>query len=319
MSALEPASASGSSASAGEAPKGIVILGCPRSGTTLLRRVLDAHPNIACPPETYLLSGAARFLHADRFAAGLRIGVLDGLAFAGFEQDEILARLRRFAFGFFEDYAAKAGKPRWAEKTAFDAFHLGPIHQLCAGHVKFICIQRHGMDVAASMRDLVEKTGGYVDELQPYLRRYPQPLEAFAHAWVDTASAVADLAEADPDAISLRYEDLSADPLVEFRRVFEFLGETWEDSLLAEALSETGKVGFGDWKTYARGAIDRSSVGRWKTLGSPVQAMLAEVCNPTLERLGYERVDAEAPDPEGARRRYEFGLMINRMKRDKAD
>ncbi|MCA9663328.1 MAG: sulfotransferase, partial [Myxococcales bacterium] len=38
--------------SAGRSP-GIIVLGAPRSGTTLLRRLLDAHPNIACPPETY--------------------------------------------------------------------------------------------------------------------------------------------------------------------------------------------------------------------------------------------------------------------------
>ena len=55
---------------------GIVVLGTPRSGTTLLRRLLDAHPNIACPPETYVLSGAARFLHEETFAQGLKIGTL---------------------------------------------------------------------------------------------------------------------------------------------------------------------------------------------------------------------------------------------------
>ena len=55
------------------AKRGVVIIGTPRSGTTLLRRILDAHPAIACPPETYLLSGAARFLHEESFAQGLKI------------------------------------------------------------------------------------------------------------------------------------------------------------------------------------------------------------------------------------------------------
>jgi protein-tyrosine sulfotransferase len=298
---------------------GIVVLGSPRSGTTLLRRVLDAHPNIACPPETYLLSAAARFLHEDRFAAGLRIGVLDGLSFAGFDEDEVLARLRELVFGFLREYAERAGKPRWAEKTAFDAFHIERIRRLVEGHVVFVCLQRHGLDVALSLGDLVDKTGGYVEELHEYLRRYPEPHEAMARAWVETANAVAELAETDAAAISLRYEDLTANPEAELRRVFEFLDEPWDDELLARALSDTGKLGFGDWKTYAKAEIDRSSVGRWKSLPAPVVAKLAHICNPTLRRLGYAAVEVEDEDEDedAARRRYELGLLLNRMKRDK--
>jgi hypothetical protein len=299
---------------------GIIVLGSPRSGTTLLRRILDAHPSIACPPETYLLSAAARFLHEDQFAAGLRIGVVDGLSFAGFDEPEVLGRLRALTFGFMRDYADRVGKPRWAEKTAFDAFHLPAIRRLCEGHVKFVCIHRHGLDVALSLGDLVAKTGGYVEELHAYVRRHPEPLEAMARAWIDTATAVADLAESSEHAISLRYEDLSADPAAQMRRVFEFLDEPWDDEVIGRALAGTGQVGFGDWKTYARAKVDRSSVDRWKALPGPVQAKLAQICNPTLERLGYERIGARVEDQESdddaeaARRRYEFGLLLNRMK-----
>ena len=93
-----------------------LLIGPPRSGTTLLRRILDAHPRIASPPETYLLSAAARFLHEERFAHGLRIGVLSGLAFAGFDEAEVLARLRALVLGFLDDHARARGKPRWADR-----------------------------------------------------------------------------------------------------------------------------------------------------------------------------------------------------------
>ena len=33
----------------------IFIIGCPRSGTTLLRVILDSHPNICCGPETHIV------------------------------------------------------------------------------------------------------------------------------------------------------------------------------------------------------------------------------------------------------------------------
>lgn len=308
-----------------DARPGIVVLGAPRSGTTLLRRLLDAHPNIASPPETYLLSAAARFLHRDKFAAGLEIGVLSGLAFAGFEEAEVLERLRHFVFGFLEEHAARSGKPRWAEKTAFDAFHVPQIRALCSGHVRFVCVSRHGLDAAASLAELVDKTGGYVEELHPYVRRHREPLVGLAHAWVDAASAVADVAEGEADAISVRYEALVEDPATTLRALFEALDEPHDDALVGEvlvtALGQEGKLGFGDWKTYAKGAIDRSSVERWRSLPRPVQAQLAEICNPTLTRLGYAPVDAASPDQDAAtaRKRYEFGLRVNRMKAQKAD
>lgn len=294
---------------------GIVVLGTPRSGTTLLRRLLDAHPNIACPPETYVLSGAARFLHEESFAQGLKIGALVGLSYAGFEDAEVLARLRRFAFGFFEEHAAKAGKARWAEKTAFDAFHVRAIRRLCRGHVKFICLHRHGLDVAASLGELAEKTGGYVEELHRYITRYPQPLEAFAHAWVDTANAIEDLADEEDDALSIRYERLTEDPQGVLEEVLAFVGEPHEDGLVERALGSSENVGFGDWKTYARSKVDTRSVARWKSLPAASQKMLAAVCNPTLERLGYENVSIDDED-EDARRRYELGLLLGRLKKE---
>ncbi len=295
---------------------GIVILGTPRSGTTLLRRLLDAHPAIACPPETYVLSGAARFLHEETFAQGLRIGAMVGLGYAGFEEDEVLGRLRRFAFGFFEEHAGKAGKARWAEKTAFDAFHVPAIRKLCQGHVKFICLHRHGLDVACSIAELVEKTGGYVEELHRYVTRYPQPYEAYARAWVDTTTAIEDLAQDEDGAMSIRYERLAADPQAVLREVLTFVDEPWDEGIVERALGSTSSVGFGDWKTYARAKVDTQSVERWKKLPRAVQTMLAEICNPTLKRLGYETVPTDDDDDEDARRRYELGLLLGRLKKD---
>ncbi|MEX1363977.1 MAG: sulfotransferase [Nannocystaceae bacterium] len=299
-----------------EAP-GIVVVGTPRSGTTLLRRILDAHSSISCPPETYLLSAAARFLHEERFASGLRIGVLSGLSFAGVEEEQVLARLRELVFSFLRDHARAQGKPRWAEKTAFDVFHLDAIRRVVGGHVRFVCIQRHGLDVACSMRDLVDKTGGYVQELHRYLQREPDPLAALSHAWVDTAGRVAALVAEDPLAIGVRYEELVRDPEGVMRRVLEHVGEPWEEGLVQRALGDTGRLGFGDWKTYARGGIDSSSIDRWKSEPEPVIERMAEICNPRLVELGYPAVEAAPIDDADARRRYQMGLMLQRMKANK--
>lgn len=299
------------------AAPGIVILGPPRSGTTLLRRILDAHSAIACPPETYALSAAARFLHEETFDHGLRIGALVGLGYAGIEEAEVLSRLRAFVFGLVADNAKRQGKARWAEKTAFDAFHVPAIRKLCEGHVRFVCLQRHGLDVACSIADLVEKTGGYVQELHHYVQRHPQVLHAYAHAWVDAATHIADLADQDDNAIAVRYEDLVADPEAVTKRILAHVGELWEDGLIARALQDSSQVGFGDWKTYGRKRVDTRSVDRWKKIPQPARPALAEICNPLLRRLGYPPVQSDAVDDDEARRRYELGLMLGRIKTPK--
>lgn len=298
---------------------GIVILGTPRSGTTLLRRILDAHPNIACPPETYVLSGAARFLHEDTFSRGLQIGALTGLGYAGFSEADVLGRLRQFAFSFLDDHAAKAGKKRWAHKTAFDAFYVERIQRICAGHVHFVCLKRHGLDVVGSLHELVDKTGGFVEELHRYVRRYPEPLVAYAHAWVDTATAIAKLVHAEPKAMSVGYEELAEDPARVVKGILQFVGEPWDDALLDRALTDASSVGFGDWKTYSKRKIDTSSVERWRKLPVSTQQVLAQICNPTLELLGYPPVVIADGDDEDARRRYELGLLVNRMRAAKAE
>ena len=70
---------------------GIVVLGAPRTGTTLLRRLLDGHPDICCPGETFLLTSAARFLRPDYVSEGIEYGVLGGLAAAGLPREQALA------------------------------------------------------------------------------------------------------------------------------------------------------------------------------------------------------------------------------------
>jgi protein-tyrosine sulfotransferase len=292
---------------------GIVILGAPRSGTTLLRRLLNAHPNIACPGETYLLSSCARFLRSDRLADGANMGVLSGLNFAGFERDLVLGELREFAFSFLRRYAEQQGKARWAEKTAIDVFYLEEIEALCGDQVQFVCLSRHGLDVAASCEELVATNGAIPLELHDYVRGNNKPLEAYCEAWVHATRSMLDFAERHSDnSIVCRYEDLVVDPEAVLRRIFSQLDEQWDDGLLQRALSGTDNPGFGDWKTYRSGEVLGSSVGRWKSLSPPVVARLAGIVNDTLTDAGYEAVAVEpaATDDAEAQRRYELGLLI---------
>ena len=292
--------------------QGIVVLGCPRSGTTLLRRLLDAHQNIACPGETCLLSSAARFLRSEVVSDGLEFGVLNGLAFAGFEPQQTLDKLREFTFSFHEDYAQRNGKTRWAEKTAVDVFYLSEIEKLCADHVQYICVIRHGLDVACSIREFSDRGQTYLAELHEYVKENPRPLEAFAHAWVDATESILNFQARNPkNSLTVMYENLISDPSAEGIRLFEFLGEEWHEDLPQRALGDSGGLGLGDWKSHSATAINTGSMNRWRSLPPGVISRLAEICNPTLERCGYDIVPLQPKqDQAEARRRYNLALTL---------
>jgi hypothetical protein len=244
------------------------------------------------------------------------VGVLSGLNYAGFETDEILRRLREFAFAFHREHAAREGKTRWAEKTAVDAFHLDEISRLCGEHAYFVCITRHGLDVACSMSDWCEKSQVYLADIHRYIQRYPRPLEAFCHAWVDATAAIYKFRSEHPDnSILIRYEDLVVDPDREMQRITEFLGEPWNPELISQAFSRKEAKGFSDWKTYSRSAVESSGIGRWRTLPSGTVADLAPIVNPTLIDSGYEAVEFATGNLDGeAQRRYELGLLLQSLK-----
>lgn len=298
-------------------PEGIVVLGCPRSGTTLLRRLLDAHPAIAAPGETYLLTAAARFLEGETMVDGLEVGVVNGLGFLGFPPDEVIARLRDFAFAFRREHAAREGKRLWLEKTAVDAFHLDAITRLCGDHVHYLCVVRHGLDVVCSMQDWVAKSQAYPSELHRFIRETPRPFEAFSRAWVAATGAIVGFAESNPDRATLvRYEDLVADPDATMARVLSDVGETFDPAAIGRALANRDAKGFSDWKTFASAAIEGASIGRYKRhLSADTASGLAGITGPLLEHLGYEVPNMTSTrDAEALRRRYLAGLALQGLR-----
>lgn len=295
--------------------EGIVVLGTPRSGTTLLRRILNAHPQIACPPETNLFVAGAKFLQSERIKDGLDIGVLSGLSFMGVPDDVVVERLREFVFGFLRDHAAQQGMALWAEKTAFTLFHLPLVEQLCGNRVRYLCISRHALDVAVSIQELCDKNGVYLSELHRYLQREPEPLAAFSQMWSDLTYQLVKLCERRPhDCVSLRYEDLIAEPQATAQRVFSELGLEYDPHLVEQALNDQSGKGLGDWKTYQRRELDATSVGRWKHLPATTVSRLAAIVNDVLVRCGYNPLPTTAThSAEEARRRYEIGLSLGQM------
>jgi protein-tyrosine sulfotransferase len=299
---------------------GIVVIGAPRSGTTVLRRLIDAHPNIACPGETNLFVGLGRLLEDEVISGGAHVGVEAGLAHLGVTPDEFSRRARDFAVGFLDRYAHAQGKARWAEKTAFNSFYISGLERILGDSVHYVCLVRHGLDVVCSLDELSRRNGRYLKEIHSYICRYARPLEAFAHLWNDINRDVLDLLERRGDQAHLiRYEDLIEDPDRELYRLFAFLGEKMPEGIVDRALGNREPTGLGDWKTYSKTALDSDSIGRWRSLPRELQAELARIVKPTLERFRYAPVPSEhAASAADDRRRYELGLMATGLVSDAA-
>lgn len=147
-----------------------IVVGCRRSGTALLRAMLASHPEVAVPPESrFLLTFAPDALR--RFD-GLRLldDLYDNESFgrwqlrrqlveASFRDDPPPAypdAIRRL----YELWAAKSGKPRYADKTPDHVLRIGAVTTLFP-EARVIHIVRDGRDVAASFLEL-----GWVDRIE---------------------------------------------------------------------------------------------------------------------------------------------------------
>jgi hypothetical protein len=108
------------------------------------------------------------------------------MAFAGMSEDELHRRAADFALGLLASLRQKAGKPLWVEKSPNDMFHVPVIARLCGDRVRYVWLVRHPLDVVCSLKELLDAMGAYPPDLHEYIRRFPAPLEAFGHAWVDT-------------------------------------------------------------------------------------------------------------------------------------
>lgn len=299
------------------ADPGILVLGCPRSGTTLLRRLLDAHPRIACPPETVVFARIGRLLQEDPLAEGLTFGMRTGLAFAGVDPEETLDRVRELAFGLHRAIAERKNKARWASKTAMDAFYVDEIEALCGDRVQYVAVVRHGLDVACSLRELCVQNDALLPEIHAYVRRFPFLLEALAHLWADRTTRIDRLVADHPrTAFLLRYEDLVAKPHAVLAELFTFLGEAPDPSVIERALA-TADFGLGDPGTWGRARLDAASVGRWRTELTPhTAARLGTIVNPVLAAHGYDTLPPPvALGPDEARLSHEVGLAARRMGR----
>jgi protein-tyrosine sulfotransferase len=253
----------------------IFVIGCQRSGTSLLRRILDSHPSIACPPESKFILPAVQVLR-DRAA-------MSGLDSMGYGRDEVVASLRSFVSGFFEGYARARGKPRWADKTPNYVDCLPELWELFGPDGRFVMIVRNGLDVAYSLADPAR----HFPAIDEHVRAAGGSVAIGAgRYWSDQNERIDAFRLDHPDAcLRIRYEDLTERPEETLQAMFEFLGETWDPSVL-DYNSAPHHSGFEDPDVRRRRTIEPNS-GRADAWPDDVRVAVAAACEPSLSKLGY--------------------------------
>jgi hypothetical protein len=270
----------------------VFILTASRSGSTLLRVILDSHPRLACPPETMIASACMQL--------AVTCDVLENAGAASSAADDaaelplaIRAALRTAVDRAYGHYLAERGKQRWCDKSLDSYMHAELMAQVYP-HAKFICLFRHCMDVIASGVEACPwglRRYGF----DPFVAQYPgNSVAAVGSYWLACAQAILSFSDDHPGSCHrLRYEDLVTAPEETVAGILSFLGERQVPGITQACFDTPHEVnGPADEKLWFTSAVTASSKGRGTAV--PASAMPEPVrgaVNQVLGRLGYRPVD----------------------------
>lgn len=248
----------------------VVIGGTPRSGTTLVRRILDRHPSLCCGPETSIL-----------LPGGMRIDqVASAYKWPAAELRALMAQSPSqgaFVDAFADRYRGQRGRTRWAEKTPLNVLSFDWVLERFP-QARLVHVVRDGRDVVCSMRQHPDRR--WVDGVEVKELR-PESVDTYMRRWVrDTEAGIG--RRGDPRYIEVRYEDLVVDPEEVMRGLLEALDEPWLPGVLVEKVPRGGK------RAHAGSRITTTSVGRWREdLSVDERRRVQSIGGSLLERLGY--------------------------------
>lgn len=290
----------------------LIVLGVRRSGTTLLRVILDRSPGLAIPDETFFVPQVAHRhgspIDPDAFLDDLRR--IPRIATWGVSAEELRSRLRpRMSTGealdaVFSSYAAKHGKPRWGDKTPMYMRHLGLIERLFPD-AQYVHLIRDGRDAALAFLDMPE---GVVTETWAH----PTSAAGFACEWRTEVEAARELG-AQVGAfryLEVRYDDLVANTAATVESVCEFAGIPFEPAML-----EYSRAVDVSEKPHLQRLLQAptSGVRDWRSQMSVEDELAFEaIAGDLLGGLGYELRGSPAKGP-GVRARVSLAWYRARV------
>lgn len=243
------------------------LVGFPRSGTTLLDRMLSGHPEIEVLEEKSLFSS----LHQDWSAAG----TLEALAQAS---DERIADARNIYRQQMSRHRLQVERSLAVDKLPLNLAYLFLIYRLFP-NAPVIFLQRHPMDACIScffQAFELQASMAYFLDLDRTAEYYDAVMQV----------AMASLAQIGNPVQSLRYEELVADPGGQLTQLTDFLGLQMHDSMLDHRIREAGNTP--SYQQVSQPLYGRS-IGRWRHYSKQLEPV-RPVLQPWVERLGYREV-----------------------------
>lgn len=243
------------------------LVGCPRSGTTLLQACVAAHPDVASFPETHFFNKAHPrnplrralgwpSLRAWRYMAGwTRLVGRPDLA----PLDDVRPWTRDYARGFralLDRWAADEGRSCWLEKTPEHVYRIPEIARAVPG-ARFIHLVRNGEDVVASLHPLSNRNPRIWRGRMRHLRGRGLTLEDCVARWNASVSITASH-RGDAAHHIVRYERLVEDPPRVLRELCDFMGLPFSDAMLRrDEAARRVTLPFEEWKKGAGQPIVR--------------------------------------------------------------
>ena len=256
----------------------VFVVGCQRSGTSLLRRILDSHPSIACPPESKFILPLEALIHDSQ--------ALQALASMGFAREEVMRRLRSFVASFFQDYALAKGKERWADKTPNYVDCLPFLDELFSGEARYIVIVRHPFDVCLSFEHAAKKSGRPMKAIRSHIAVADDFRAGACAFWNAQNLKISAFVPTVADRVlSVDYELLTSQPEPVLRRIFAFLDAPWSPVVL-----DYGQLphdhGFEDRKIERMPKIV-PNFGKFLAWSAGERHRLAAIAREAMDSLGY--------------------------------
>ena len=259
------------------------LIGCHRSGTTLLRYILDAHDRIACPPETKLLTALSKVLcHPQTVPAMRSLGV---------SRTQILMEMGVAAARILESYAIRKSKQRWIDKTPNYYAIIDQIDEMFALEAQYLFLVRHPFDSIISLEEFFGNPSEFHGDpdIVRVAFRYGYGRIAWVNYWREVNERIIfAMSHLGARALLIRYEDLVSHPHGTIHKVLHFLDEPEDDDLIEKAFKVIHDDGFQDSKIRQARDIYRTSVCRgWSAMNEQERAVVWQIVGNLAGSFGY--------------------------------